>query len=48
LGKDAVKRRPLARPLEKTGQQRPEHPDYAPVNFKQAKKETSGQQAELL
>ena len=31
-----------------TGTQRPEHPDYAPVNFKQAKRETSGPQTELL
>jgi len=31
-----------------TGTQRAEHPDAAPVNFKQAKKETSGQQGELL
>ena len=32
-----------------TGTQRAEHPDAAPVNFKQAKKEAiSGQQGELL
>ena len=31
-----------------TGTQRAEHPDAAPVNFKQAKKEAVGQQPELL
>ncbi len=30
------------------GTQRAEHPDAAPVNFKQAKKEASGKQGELL
>ncbi len=30
------------------GTQWAEHPDEAPVNFKQAKKETSGKQGELL
>ena len=31
-----------------TGTQRAEHPDAAPANFKQAKKEAKGEQAELL
>jgi hypothetical protein len=35
-------------PLLLSGSQRAEHPDAAPVNFKKAQKEATGQQPQLF